>query len=265
MKALKPLLIILCFLVGCDRQNHKLKSQDSITIKQMPSKDYSGIYLNEKKNTISFKLKKITELNYYFELSDTDKSNPLLAKRQILGMLKLVNDTFEIINTTESLTNFITVINNGNIIIDSTELKIYTDFKDIIGFYSKRNSEVELLPNYNLFIGPKWDEGQFQTSALIPIYLYPSIFSNSQRISVQKGDWANTYIDVYNKDSLGLDFAYVNLKNTSGWMSVRDYYTTLQRVYQCERDSSGIQKWNKMKRYTLYFTPQGKFIKKEFD
>lgn len=269
MKAWATLLIASLTLINCNESKQKVNNSNSNANKSALPKDFSGIYLNTKKNSLSFKLIKLADSDYYFELLDNDKSNPMFDKRQVLGNLRLISDTFKIINSTAILNSFISIIKKDTVIIDSTELKMYDDFKDIAGIYLKENNDSLITANYELFIGSKWDEGQFIRNAKFAVYSYPSIHSSSKEISVEKNNWASTYIDVYNKDSLRLDFAYIKLKtglNTlSGWMSVKDYYTILKRVYQCEKDENGTQKWNKSKRYTLYYNTDGKFIKKELD
>lgn len=262
------LLIGLCFIFSCKQIS---KNKEVAPKQQRKIQDYSGVYLNCKQKTIEYKLIKISSIYYYFEIFDTDKTNPAYNKRKILGQLDLKNDTFKIVNTSAALDNFITIVNEkGNIIIDSLQFHMYDEFHDIRGTYIKVQSKSKDQAAFAMFRGNKWDEGEFIIDSRFKLYEYPSLMSNFKEIEIRKNDWASTYIDVYNNDSSRLDFAYILIKNDEkildGWMYVSDYYTILKRIFKCEREKNGIiEKWNKEKRYTLFLNSNGNLIRKESD
>jgi hypothetical protein len=265
MRYLSLTLVGLALLMGCNGQSKSNNLKNIFA-------DIKGLYQKrEDSSIINLRLVPLNDSIYYYELVDVDTAgHQKQNNRNDLGMLRRHNNKLFLLST-DGTYHFTATITKDAIKIDSANFNFFSDFNDIVGYYSKRKDSLYVINFGEKVVGThQWEEGEIMTDCNIRLYTYPyrSIFKN---VNFKKGEKVNYYFSIQKAGKSAGSFFLVNSMTSNGqfiegWVDDSLYYQYVKRKYKCERyDDGRIEKWNKEEGYTLYFDASGKLVSKKYD
>ena len=264
---MKYIVLVVCFFYSCKSKEQQTSDRHVL----VENKDFSGVYQKDHDvdDSIYMSLIRINDTCYFFEIRDGNVNKSFLRKRFQFGILSKNDLTLKVLSSTAGQYGFLANITQKGINIDSTNFDWYSDFKDIVGGYSKIQG-LRAIVGYPLVKTEKWDEGRFAQSSTIYLYKYPHFSADSVLTRANKNDVVTNLWRVRDRGDGRSDWFYVEFKDgnnkASGWIRVSNYYNLAFREFQCERHDDGIvEKWNKEAGFTRYYDSTGKLLKTEFE
>jgi hypothetical protein len=220
---------------------------------------------------VRFFLYNIDSNLFYFQFFvESPQKIELYKNQQLQGTFKLSNDRLSLEYFNQPLYALSASVRNDSTITVDSSSSLPQIFNIVKGDYIFKERMKDSIIDFMRGRGKKWDELKPAKPCSISLYTFPSLNNSHQEFKLGKDDIFLSYADLYKSDTSSYDFYFVRGKvgktNVNGWMYGSDYLNKLDVVYKCELHSDGIiEKWNKEKGYTLYYTKDGKFIKRVND